>query len=90
MLFSATNSLMESAVQRGRFLMPKSRVNIWWTVNRFKPNSLLIILNASRRSDLTRDLTLSTLSPVSEVESLPARGSSCTCSLPSKKDLCPG
>jgi hypothetical protein len=28
MLFSATNSLMESAVQRGRFLMPKSRVNI--------------------------------------------------------------
>jgi hypothetical protein len=26
------------------FLMPKSHVKIWWTVNRFKRNSLLIIL----------------------------------------------
>jgi hypothetical protein len=29
----------------GRFLIPKSRVKIWWTVNRFELNSLLIILN---------------------------------------------
>ena len=46
------------------FLMPKFSVKIWWTVNRFKFNSLLIILNVNRRSDLTRDLTLSTLSSV--------------------------
>jgi len=45
------------------FLTSKSCVQIWWTVNRFKFNSLLIILNINRRSDLTRDLTLSTLSP---------------------------
>ena len=50
------------------FLMSKSCVKIWWTVNRFKFNSLLIILNANRRSDLTRDLSLSTLSSVFEVE----------------------
>ena len=56
----------------------------------FKFNSLLIILNVNRRSDLTRDLTLSTLSSVFEVEGLPARGSSSTCSRPSKKDLCRG
>jgi len=70
------------------FLMSKSCVKIRWTVNRFKFNSLLIILNVNRRSELTRDLTLSTLSPVFEVECLPARGSSSTCSRPSKKDLC--
>jgi hypothetical protein len=69
----------------GRFLVPKFRVKIGWTVNRLKLNTLLIILNANRRSDLTRDLTLSTLSSVSEVEGLPARGSSSTCSLPSRK-----
>ena len=54
----------------------------------FKFNSLLIILNVNRRSDLTRDLTVSTLSSVFEVEGLPARGSSSTCSRPYKKDLC--
>ena len=70
------------------FLMSKSCVKIWWTVNRFKFNSLLIILNVNRRSDLTRDLTLSKLSSVFEFEGLPARGSSSTCSRPSKKDLC--
>jgi len=69
-------------------MMSKSCVKIWWTINRFKFNSLLIILNVNRRSDLTRDLTLSTLSSVFEVEGLPARGSSSTCSRPSKKDLC--
>ena len=57
------------------FLMSKSCVKIWWTVNRFKFNSLL---NFNRWSDLTRDLTFSTLSSVIEVESLPARGSSST------------
>ena len=46
------------------FLMSKSFVKILWTVNGFKLNSLLIILNVNRRSDLTRDLTLSTLSSV--------------------------
>ena len=56
-------------------------------VNRFKFNSLLIILNVNLRSDLTRDLTLSALSSVFEVESLPARGSFSTCSRLSKKDL---
>jgi len=69
------------------FLMSKSCVKIWWTVNRVKFNSQLIILNVNRRSDHTRDLTLSTLSSVFEVEWLPARGSSST-SRPSKKDLC--
>ena len=58
------------------FLMPKSCVKIWWTVNRFKFNSLLIILNVNRWSDLT----LSTLSSVFEVEGLPAWVSSSTCS----------
>ena len=72
------------------FLMSKSCVKIWWTVNRFKFNSLLIILNVNRWSDLTRDLTLSTLSSVFEVEGLPAQGSSSTCSRPTKKDLWPG
>jgi len=67
------------------FLMYKSCVKIWWTVNQFKFNSLLIILNVTRRYDLTRDLTLSTLSSVFEVEGLPAWGSSCTCSRPSKR-----
>ena len=70
------------------FLMSKSCVKIWWTVNRFKFNSLLIIRNVNRRSDLKRDHTLSTLSSVFEVEGLPTRGSSSTCSRPSKKDLC--
>ena len=70
------------------FIMSKSCVKIWGTVNRFKFNSLLIILNVNRRSDLTRDLTLSTLLSVFEVECLPARSSSYTCSRPSKKDLC--
>ena len=56
------------------FLMSISCVKILWTVNRFKFNSLLIILNVDRRSDLTRDLTLSTYSSVFEVEGLPARG----------------
>jgi len=69
-------------------LMSKSCVKIWWTVNRFKFNSLLIILNVNRRSGLTGDLTLSTLSSVFEVEVLPARCSSSTCSRSSKKDLC--
>ena len=46
------------------FLMSKPCVKIWWKVNRFKFNSLLIILNVNRRSDLTRDLTLSTFSSV--------------------------
>ena len=46
------------------------------------------ICNVNRRSDLTRVLTLSTLSSVFEVEGLPARGSYSTCSRPSKKDLC--
>jgi len=68
------------------FLMSKSCVKILWTVIRFKFNSLLIILSVNRRSDLTRDLTLSTLSSVFEVDSLPARGSYSTCSRPSKKD----
>ena len=67
-------------------LLPKSCVKIWWTVNQLKFKSLLIILNVNRRSDLTRDH--STLSSVFEVESLPARGSSSTCSQPSKKELC--
>ena len=40
------------------------------------------------RSDLTRDLTFPTMSSVFEVESLPERCSSSTCSRPSKKDLC--
>ena len=40
-------------------------------VNRFKFNSILIILKVNRRSDLTRDLTLSTLSSVFEVEGFP-------------------
>jgi len=70
------------------FPMSKSCVKIWRTVNRLKFNSLLIILNVNRRSDLTRDLTLSTLSSVFEVQGRPARGSSSTCSRPSKKDLC--
>ena len=52
------------------FLMSKSCVKIWWTVNQFKFNSLLIILNVNWQSDLTRDLTLSTLSYVFEVEGL--------------------
>jgi len=56
------------------FLLPKPCVKIWWTVKRFKFNSLLIILNVNRRSDLTRDLTFSTLSPVFEVEGHPDRG----------------
>jgi len=73
---------------RGAASMSKSCVKIWWTVNRFKFNSLLIILNVNWRSDLTKDLTLSTLSSVFEVEGLPARGSSSTCSQSSKKDLC--
>jgi hypothetical protein len=64
------------------------RVKICRTVNRFKLNSLPIILNVNRRSDLTRDFTLSTLSSVSEVEGLSAPGSFSTCSQPSKKDLC--
>ena len=64
------------------FLMSKSCVKIWWTVNRFKFNSLLIILSVNRRSDLTRDLTLSIFSSVFEVEDLSARGSSSTCSRP--------
>jgi len=71
------------------FLMSKSCVKIWWTVNRFKFNSLLIILKVNRQSDLTRDLTLSTLSSVFEVEGLRAWGSSSTCSRPSKKGLVP-
>ena len=70
------------------FLMSKSCVKIWWTVNRFKFNWLLIILNVNRRAALTRYLTLSTLSSVFEVEGLHARGSSSTCSRPSKTDLC--
>jgi len=70
------------------FLMSKSCVKILWTVNQFKFNSLLIILNVNQWSDLTRDLTLSTLSSVFEVEGLPALCSSSTCSQPSKKDLC--
>jgi len=70
------------------FLMSKSGVKIWWTVNRFKFNSLLIIFNVNRRSDLTRDLTLFTLSSVFEVEGPPARGPSSTCFRPYKKDLC--
>ena len=37
------------------FLMPKSCVKIWWTVNRFKFNSLLIILNVI--NDLTSQET---------------------------------
>jgi len=36
------------------FLMSKSCVKIWWIVNQFKFNSLLIILNINRRSDLMR------------------------------------
>ena len=67
------------------FLMSKSFVKM---VNRFKFNSLLIFLIVTRRSYLTRDLTLSTLSSVFEVDGLSARGSSSTCSQPSKKDLC--
>ena len=70
------------------FLMFKSCVKIWWTVNGFKFNSLLIIHNINRWAELTRDLTLSTLSFIFEVEGLPARSSSSTCSRPSKKDLC--
>jgi len=35
-----------------------------------KCNSLLIILNVNQRSDLTKDLTLSTLPSVFEVEGL--------------------
>ena len=70
------------------FLMSKLCFKIWWTVNRFKFNSLLIILNVNRRSDLTRNLTLSTLLSVFEVEGLPAQGSSSTYSRPSEKDLC--
>jgi len=66
------------------FLISKSCVKIWWMVNRFKFNSLLIILNVNRRSDLT----VSTLLSIFEVEGLPARGSSSTCSWPSKRDLC--
>ena len=69
-------------------LMPKSCVKIGWTVNRLKFNSLLNIPKATRQSDLTRDLTLSTWSSVYVVEVLPARGSSSTCSRSSKKDLC--
>ena len=46
------------------FLMSKSCDKMWWTVNRFKFNSVLIILSVNRRSDLKRDLTLSTLSSV--------------------------
>jgi len=59
-------------------------------INQFKFNSQLIILNVNRRSDLTRDLTLSTLSSIFEGEDIPARGSSSTHSWPSKKNLCPG
>jgi len=55
------------------FLMSKACVKILWMVNWFKFNSLLIILNVNQRSDLARDLTLSTLSSVFEVEGLPAR-----------------
>ena len=61
------------------FLMSNFCVKIYW----FKFNSLLIILNVNRRYDLTRDLSLSTLLSVFEVESLPARGSSATCFWPS-------
>ena len=43
------------------FLMSKSCVKIWWTINWFKFNLLLIILNINRWSDLTRDLTLGLL-----------------------------
>jgi hypothetical protein len=68
----------------GYFLMPKSHVKIWWMVNWFKLNSLLIILNVNRRSDLT----LCTLSSISEAEGPPARVSSSTCSRPSKMDVC--
>jgi len=56
------------------FLMSKSCVKIWWTVNRYQFNSLLVILKVNRRSDLTRDLTVSTLSSVFEVKSFPAWG----------------
>jgi hypothetical protein len=44
------------------FVMPISPVKIWCTVNRFKCNSLLITINVNQRSDLTRGLTLSTMS----------------------------
>ena len=69
------------------FFITQSCVKISWTVNRFKFNSLLIILNVKRRSVLNRDQTLSALSSVFQVERLPARGSPFTCSWPSKKDL---
>jgi len=70
-----------------KFVLSKSCVKIWWNVNWFKFNSILIILKVNRRSDFTSDLTLSTLSSVFEVEFLPALGSYSTCSWPSKKDL---
>ena len=53
------------------FLMSKFCVKIWWTVNRFKFNSLLIILNITRWSDRTRDLTLSTLCPFLRLKVFP-------------------
>jgi len=70
------------------FLVSKPCVKIWWTVNPFKFYSLLIILNVNRRSDLTIDQTVSTLSSIFEIECLPAWVSTSTCSRPSKKDLC--
>src|SRR5215469_411085 len=56
------------------FCMPSSKVEISWTVWRFKFNTLLIILTVKRRSDLTRSLTLVTFSPVFDVQGLPERG----------------
>jgi len=60
------------------FLMANSCVKIWWTVVWLKFNSLAIIRTVSRRSDLTRARTFSTLLSVFEVEGLPERDSSLT------------
>ena len=59
-----------------------------WTTWRFKFNTLLIILTAKRRSDLTRSLTMVTFSTVFDVQGLPQRGSPSTLSRPSKNALC--
>lgn len=44
------------------FLILKFWIKISWRIKRFKFNSLLTIFNVSRRSDLTRAITRSTLS----------------------------
>ena len=59
-----------------------------WTVWRFKFNTMLIILTAKRRSDLTRSLTLVKFSSVFDVQGIPQRGSSSTLSRQSKNALC--